>query len=160
VARGSDGWIADRALPGREPRVGEPAFEHGAFAGRERRHHERARRRLGRVTHGEPLHERRRVAVGAEQVAERGGIGEGVGARGWLAVEQRGVAARATMAGARGTPVEEQRLHLAREAAHEVRGQVGGSGGRGQGNAARGSREEEQRDAARPAGDGLHGAGG
>jgi hypothetical protein len=129
---------AGRGVPG----IHEPAFEHGAIVRRERRHHERPRLRRGGVTHREPLHERRGIAVGAEHAAERGGIGERVGARGRVAVEQRGVAARAAVAGAGGALVEQQGLHLAGEAGHEVGGQVGGPRGRRQGRADRHGEEE------------------
>jgi hypothetical protein len=148
-----------RPVAGGAPGVHEPAFEHGAFAGRERRHQTRARLRLGRVTYREPLHERGGVAVGAEQIAERGGIGEGGVAGGRIAMELRGVAAGATVAGAGGAAIEEQRLHLPGEAGDEVGGQVGGPGGRGQAGAERGGSQQDQA-AAPVAGSGRHGAGG
>jgi hypothetical protein len=133
--------VEGAALRG-ESGVHEPAFEHGAIVRRERRHHERPRLRLGGMTHREPLHERRGVAVGAEDAADRGGVGERVGARGRVAVEQRGVAARAAVAGTGGALVEQQGLHLAGEPGHEIGGQVGGPGGRRQGRADRHGEEE------------------
>ena len=159
VARRGDVGIVQQSLAGGMPGVHEPAFEHGAFAGRERRHRERARLRLGRVTGGEPLHERGGVAVGAEQIAKRSRVGDGDGAAGRIAVELRGMAARAAVAGAGGAAIEEQRLHLPGEAGDQVGRQVGGPGGRSQPGAERGGKQQDQA-AAPVAGSWHHGAGG
>jgi len=59
-------------------------------------------------------------------------------------VELRGVTARAAVAGAGGTAIEEQRLHLPGEAGDQVGGQVGGPGGRGQTVAERGGSQQDQ----------------
>jgi hypothetical protein len=68
---------------------------------------------------GEQLHERAGVAVGAEQAAERGGVGEGLlardGAADVAALKLRRVGPRAAVAGAGRAAVEEQWLHLAGE---------------------------------------------
>lgn len=159
MARGGDVGIVQRSLAGGMSGVHEPAFEHGAFAGREWRHHERARLRVGRVTRREPLHERGGIAIGVEQIAKCGGVGQGDAAAGGIAVELRGVTARAAVAGAGGTAIEEQRLHLPGEAGDQVGGQVGCPGGRGQTRAERGGSQQDQAEAP-VTGSGRHGAGG
>lgn len=159
MARRGDVGIVHRPVAGGAPGVHEPAFEHGAFAGRERRHHERARLRIGRVTRRKPLHERGGVAFGAEQIAKRGGVGQGDAAAGGVAVELRGVAARSAVACAGGAAIEEQRLHLPGEAGEQVGGQVGSPGSRGQTAAERGGSQQDQAEAA-VTGSGRHDAGG
>jgi hypothetical protein len=158
-----DGGIVDRGPRGGAVSVHQPAFEHAALAGRERRHHERARRRFGRVTHREPLHERAGVAVGAEQVANRGGVGQCVGGSEGSASQPRCMCLRAAVAGAGGTAVEHERLHLPRESGDEVGRQVGRGGmGRQCGEQGRGDhgRRGQRPDTTDAGACGGHGRGG